>query len=159
MDGRTVPLLLVDIGKYVMPVKRKAEPMISAISHTYVWVEDQDRALDFYRRMLEFEVRDDVRIGERRWLTVGPADQPDVRVVLTPISAQADPTVAANIRQLLASGVVVAGGLTTDDCRGTHADLTARGVRFVEPPADRPYGTEAVFADDSGNLWGMVQPR
>jgi hypothetical protein len=54
---------------------------------------------------------------------------------------------------------VIGVGLVADDCRGEHARLSAAGVPFAESPADRSYGVEAVLTDDSGNRWGLVQPR
>ena len=47
--------------------------------------------------------------------------------------------------------------LRTDDFRRDFAALTAKGVRFVRPPAEQPYGTVAVFEDLYGNLWDLVQ--
>ena len=37
--------------------------------------------------------------------------------------------------------------------------MTARGVRFVRPPAEEPYGIVAVFEDLCGNTWDLIQPR
>jgi predicted enzyme related to lactoylglutathione lyase len=48
--------------------------------------------------------------------------------------------------------------LTTDDCRRTHEELSGRGVVFLQEPAERPYGIEAVFRDDSGNRFSLTQP-
>ena len=50
-------------------------------------------------------------------------------------------------------------GLRTDDCRKSYEDLSAKGVEFVQPPADRPYGVEAVMRDNSGNWLVLVEPR
>ncbi|HLX49781.1 MAG TPA: VOC family protein [Streptosporangiaceae bacterium] len=132
--------------------------MATKISHMYIWVEDQDRALAFYTKKLGFEIRDDVRMGGRRWLTVGPPGQPDLRLALTAMSAL-EPGAAAAVRDMQAKGTVNGGGMTTHDCHATYRDLLAKGVSFVQEPADRPYGIEAIFEDDSGNLWGVVEFR
>ena len=50
-------------------------------------------------------------------------------------------------------------GLRVEDCRKTHAELTAKGVTFLQEPADRPYGVEAVMRDNSGNWLVLVEPR
>ena len=50
-------------------------------------------------------------------------------------------------------------GLRVDDCRKTHQALTANGVEFLQEPADRPYGTEAVIRDNSGNWLVLVEPK
>ncbi|HEY1488267.1 MAG TPA: VOC family protein [Micromonosporaceae bacterium] len=133
--------------------------MIGGVSHTYVWVEDYDRALAFYTGKLGFEVREDATLGGRRWVTVGHPDQPALRLVLRLVGPPLDDTAAAQVRELLGSGSLIGGGLVTDDCRAAFAELSGRGVRFLVEPAERPYGIEAVFLDDSGNAWGLVEPR
>ena len=49
--------------------------------------------------------------------------------------------------------------LTTDDFARDHAAMTARGVRFLEPPRREAYGTVAVFADPFGNRWDLIEPK
>ena len=49
--------------------------------------------------------------------------------------------------------------METDDCRATYEELRAKGVTFLEEPADRPYGIEAVFRDDSGNWFSLSQRK
>src|SRR4051812_23906907 len=126
--------------------------MINALSHATVYVLDQDSAKEFYTEKLGFEVRDDMQVGDFRWLTVGPVDQPDLRVVLMkPGPPQFDPETEAQLRDLIAKGALGAGVWATDDCRKTYEELSARRVVFLQEPAERPYGIEAVFRDDSGN--------
>ena len=48
--------------------------------------------------------------------------------------------------------------MATDDCQKTYEELSACGVVFLQEPAERPYGTEAVFRDDSGN-WVSLNQR
>jgi predicted enzyme related to lactoylglutathione lyase len=50
-------------------------------------------------------------------------------------------------------------GLSTDDCRATYEALVAKGVEFLQPPAERPYGIEALARDNSGNWLVIVEPR
>ena len=50
------------------------------------------------------------------------------------------------------------GVFNTDDCRGTYEELKAKGVQFISEPAERPYGVEAVFKDNSGNWFSLTQP-
>jgi catechol 2,3-dioxygenase-like lactoylglutathione lyase family enzyme len=54
--------------------------MIQRLSHATAYVIDQDRAFDFYVNKLGFEVRTDQRMGDFRWLTVGPKAQPDFEI-------------------------------------------------------------------------------
>ncbi len=66
---------------------------------------------------------------------------------------------AATFRRLLDKGSLGAVGLATDDCRKAFEDLTARGVTFIQEPADRPYGVEAVLRDNSGNWLVLVESK
>ena len=139
--------------------------MISRLSHANVWVLDQDSAKAFYTQKLGFEVRSDVSMGEAfegagagfRWLTVGPPDQPDVQLVLSHYRMGQDEPTAEVLRGLIAKGAFGSGVLETDDCRKAFEELSARGVVFLQEPAERPYGIEAVFRDDSGNWFSLTQ--
>jgi len=132
------------------------------IANAQVWVNDQDEALAFYTEKLGWEVRADVtmpEMGDFRWLTVAPPGQEDFSVVLMAIPGPPvfQEETAQQVRELLASGA--AGGifLTTDDCRASYEELKARGVEFVDPPEERPYGIDAGFRDPSGNSLRLTQ--
>jgi catechol 2,3-dioxygenase-like lactoylglutathione lyase family enzyme len=134
------------------------------IATAQVWVHDQDVALDFYTRKLGMELRGDVTLpemGNFRWLTVGPAGQPDFAIVLMAIPGPPvmDAETAEQVRTLMAKGFAGTVFLTTDDCRATYEELTARGVEFNEPPEERPYGIDAGFRDPSGNSLRLTQLR
>jgi hypothetical protein len=64
---------------------------------------------------------------------------------------------AGQIRELVAKGALGTGVLETPDCRKTYEELSARGVVFVQEPAERPYGIEAVLRDDSGNWFSLTE--
>ena len=132
--------------------------MIKRLSHVNVFVLDQDRAKQFYTEKLGFEVRTDVNMDGFRWLTVGPKDQPDLNILLArpapPMFSEED---AALLVQLVAKGSMGAGVIETDDCRKTYEELKARGVTFLQEPAERPYGIEALLRDDSGNWFSLTQ--
>jgi catechol 2,3-dioxygenase-like lactoylglutathione lyase family enzyme len=134
------------------------------IANTQLWVNDQDEALAFYTERLGMEVRLDVtfpEMGGFRWLTVGPAGQPDVSIVLMPIPGPPvmDAETADQVRDLLAKGYAGTVFLTTDDCRASYDELSARGVEFVEVPEERPYGIDSSFRDPSGNHIRLTQVR
>jgi catechol 2,3-dioxygenase-like lactoylglutathione lyase family enzyme len=132
--------------------------MIKRLSHTGVNVADQDRARRFYTEVLGFEVRTDVSMDGFRWLTVGPPEQPDLEIMLgVPGPPMYSPEDAATVLGLLDKGVLSGGVLETDDCRRTYEELKAKGVTFLQEPAERPYGIEAVFRDDSGNWFSLTQ--
>ena len=135
--------------------------MITRHSHATVYVLDQDRARAFYTEKLGFEVRDDVRLGNFRWLTVAPRTQPDACIILMPLQEgpMMDAAAVASLRALITGGSLSPGVLATDDCKRTYEELKARGVEFVREPKEMPYGVEALFRDDSGNFYSLTERR
>ena len=140
--------------------------MLKHASHVNIWVHDLDEALEFYTQKLGFEVREDVtmeQFGNYRWLTVGPAQQPDLNFMLSlPGPPAMDEASAEQLTALVARGAVSGGGtviFTTDAVRATYEDLTARGVEFTQPPIERSYGIDAAFRDPSGNAYRITQRR
>jgi uncharacterized glyoxalase superfamily protein PhnB len=134
------------------------------IANAQVWVHDQEEALAFYTQKLGMEVRVDVsfdELGDFRWLTVGPPGQPDIAIVLMAVPGPPvmDAETAGQVRDLMAKGFAGTVFLTTDDCRAAYQELSARGVEFVEPPEERPYGIDSGFRDPSGNSIRLTQVR
>jgi catechol 2,3-dioxygenase-like lactoylglutathione lyase family enzyme len=134
------------------------------IANAQLWVHDQEAALRFYTQKLGFEVRADVTLpemGDFRWLTVGPAGQADVAIVLMAIPGPPvmDPDTAEQVRGLMAKGFAGTVFLTTDDCQAAYEELRGRGVEFVEKPEERPYGIDSAFRDPSGNSIRLTQVR
>ena len=132
------------------------------IANAQLWVHDQNEALAFYTEKLGWEVRADVtlpELGDFRWLTVGPAGQPDFSVVLMAIPGAPvmDEGTAEQVRDLMGKGFAGTVFLTTDDARASYEELKARGVEFTEPPEERPYGIDAGFRDPSGNAFRLTQ--
>ena len=132
--------------------------MITKLTHSTVWVLDQDEALEFYTGVLGFEVRTDATMDTFRWLTVGPPDQPDFELILAdPGPPMLDAESAAQIRAMVAKGALGAGVFATDDCRRSYEELQGRGVTFLTEPTERTYGIEATFRDNSGNWFSLTQ--
>jgi catechol 2,3-dioxygenase-like lactoylglutathione lyase family enzyme len=129
------------------------------LTHTTIWVLDQDEALDFYTGKLGFEVNTDARMDEFRWLTVSPPDQPDHELILLePGPPMMDEPAAEQVRALVARGVLGPGAFNTEDCRRDYSELRDRGVNFLSEPTERFYGIEATLRDNSGN-WFSVSER
>jgi catechol 2,3-dioxygenase-like lactoylglutathione lyase family enzyme len=134
--------------------------MIKNISLVTVYVTDQDAAKAFYIDQLGFEEHTDVRMGDGfRWVTVAHPSQPELEVTLMVPGPPLDPDLAEAVRRALANGTMGGFGLSTDDCRKAYEELSAKGVEFVQPPSDRPYGVEAVMRDNSGNWLVLVESR
>jgi catechol 2,3-dioxygenase-like lactoylglutathione lyase family enzyme len=134
--------------------------MIRKLNHVNVFVLDQDRAKQFYTETLGFEVRNDSILDGFRWLTVGPKDQPDLAILLAyPAPPMFSPEDAETVRALVAKGSLGGGVFDTDDCRRTFEELSAKGVTFLQEPAERPYGVEALFRDDSGNWFSLTETK
>jgi predicted enzyme related to lactoylglutathione lyase len=134
------------------------------IANAQIWVHDQDEALAFYTDKVGLEVRADVTVpelGNFRWLTVGPAGQSDISIVLMAIPGPPvmDADTAEQVRALMAKGFAGTIFLTTDDVHSSYEELKGRGVDFIEQPEERPYGIDSAFRDPSGNHIRLTQVR
>jgi catechol 2,3-dioxygenase-like lactoylglutathione lyase family enzyme len=133
--------------------------MFNAITHSQIWVLDQDEALDFYVGKLGFEVHTDAQLDFMRWLTINLPGQPERELILmVPGPPALDPDTAEIVRGLLGKGVGGAVIITTDDCRGTYETLRAKGVEFSEEPVERFYGIDVGLRDPFGNPLRITQP-
>lgn len=134
--------------------------MITNVSLVTVYCLDQSQARDFYVDVLGFEVGTDMTLGDGyRWVTVKHPSQPELEVTLMTPGPPLDEDMAAMIRRQLEKGQMGGLGLRVDDCRKTFEELSAKGVTFIQEPADRPYGVEAVMRDNSGNWLVLVEPK
>jgi catechol 2,3-dioxygenase-like lactoylglutathione lyase family enzyme len=133
--------------------------MIQRISHTSVLVLDQDQARDFYVNKLGFDVIEDATMGDFRWLTVAPKGQRDVAIILMPLKPNPmwDRATVDTLKKLVTSGKCGGGVFEVDDCRKTYEELKAKGVTFQSAQQERPYGIEALMADNSGNWFSVVE--
>jgi uncharacterized glyoxalase superfamily protein PhnB len=134
------------------------------IDSAQLWVHDQEEALDFYTKKLGFEVRQDVTLpemGDFRWLTVGPANQPGISIVLMAIPGEPvmSGSTAQQVKDLMGKGFAGTVFLTTEDVYADVEQLKSRGVEFSEEPEDRPYGIDAGFHDPSGNSFRLTQVK
>jgi catechol 2,3-dioxygenase-like lactoylglutathione lyase family enzyme len=129
------------------------------ISTTVLPHDDPDASLAFYRDTLGFEVRNDVGRGTMRWITVGPAGQPDTSILLAPPAV--DPGITdeerRTITEMMAKGTYGWILLATADVDATFATLQAE-AEVVQEPTDQPYGVrDCAFRDPAGNLVRIQQ--
>ena len=134
--------------------------MLKRITHTFIYVLDQDEALDFYVGKLGMTVHTDADLGFMRWLTVTLPDQPDLELgLMLPGPPAYDDATAEEIRELVAKGAAGGGVIfQTDDCHATYAKLQAAGVEFTQEPTERFYGTDCALRDPFGNPIRFTQP-
>ncbi len=141
--------------------------MITRLSHTSIFVNDQEKAYDFYVNILGFEVKNDATMGNGfRWLTLNPPDQPDVEIILMDIlhesmmeSKSFDEEARNAFKVLMDKEILGAGVFNTPDCHATYEELKAKGVKFAGEPKEQFYGIEVVMYDGVGNWFSLTQPK
>jgi catechol 2,3-dioxygenase-like lactoylglutathione lyase family enzyme len=119
------------------------------ITVTSVLVDDQAKALAFYTDLLGFVKKEDVPLGEHRWLTVVSPESPDGPELL--LEPSDHPAVRPFKDALVADGIPFTS-FAVDDVRAEFERLSAAGVRFTQEPAEMGPVTTAVLDDTCGNL-------
>ena len=132
------------------------------IHQTFLPHTDPDATLAFYRDLLGFEVRNDVEYGGMHWITVGPPNQPDTSIVLTPPFA--DPGITDDerrvISEMMAKGTYGGINLATPDLNGTFDQLQASDAEVVQEPTDQPWGVrDCAVRDPAGNMIRIFEVR
>ncbi|MEP7022585.1 MAG: VOC family protein [Actinomycetota bacterium] len=126
------------------------------IALTSVYVDDQDKALKFYTQVLGFVKKEEVPLGEHRWLTVvSPGDPDGVELVLEP----SDHPAVGPYRQALAADGIPMTSFAVPDVHQEYARLTGLGVEFTQAPVEMGPVITAVFDDTCGNLIQIAQRR
>ncbi|MDQ6778341.1 MAG: VOC family protein [Actinomycetota bacterium] len=116
---------------------------------TSVYVDDQDQALRFYTGILGFEKREELPVGEYRWLTLVPPGEPNGTQLL--LEPDAHPAVKPFKDALVDDGIPFTS-FAVDDVHAECERLRSLGVRFTQEPTDIGPATTAVFEDTCGNL-------
>ena len=123
---------------------------------TSVFVDDQATALDFYTRVLGFEVKHDIPLGQHRWLTVVEKGNPDATELL--LEPSAHPAVKPYREALVRDGIPAAS-FKVDDLSAEFARLRGLGVAFTRAPMDAGPVRMAVLNDTCGNLIQLVEMK
>ena len=132
------------------------------MSHSFITVDDQEKALAFYRDVLGLNVTADAPLGPFRWLTVSAPDQPGVEIVLATPDMGHGPDDTEALKMLLAKGALNGVLFTTDDCDAAFEHVRKSGAEVLQEPIDQPYGVrDCAFRDPSGNhvrIGSPIQP-
>jgi predicted enzyme related to lactoylglutathione lyase len=121
---------------------------------TSIFVDDQDKALEFYSETLGFVKKHDVPTGEFRWITlVSPEDQKGTELLLEPNN---HPAAKEYQKKLFAEGIPVTM-FGVADIHAEYKRLMEKGVKFTMEPTKMGEVTIAVFDDTCGNLIQILQ--
>ena len=133
--------------------------MFKEITHSRVFVNDQDEARDFYVEKLGMEVSADVDLEVMRWLTVRvPGSNHNVLLEQSDASFR-DEDSAEQIKELMSKGDACMFILETDDCHATFDEMKEKGVEIIEGPTDRFYGIDGAVRDPFGNHIRITEPK
>ena len=126
-------------------------PKLSGLSFL---VSSYAAGIDFFVEKLGFTLLEDRDLGEgKRWVVVAASAESQTRLVLAEPSSPEQQAALGN-----QAGGRVAFFLETDNFDRDHAAMMAKGLVFTETPRSEVYGKVAVFRDDFGNLWDLIQP-
>ena len=134
--------------------------MSVTLSHTFIWVHDQEEALAFYTGPVGLEKRADADMGFMRWLTVGAPDQPGVEIGILAVGPPLPPADVDTVGDLVTKGSMASLIFATDDVEATFERLRDAGAEVAQEPKAQDYGvTDCAFRDPSGNHVRFSQPR
>jgi catechol 2,3-dioxygenase-like lactoylglutathione lyase family enzyme len=122
---------------------------VPRINLTSVLVDDQDKALRFYTEVLGFVKKEEVPLGEHRWLTVVSPDQPDGPELL--LEPDVHPAVRPFKSALQHDGIPFTS-FAVEDVEREYERLQSMGVTFTQQPLEMGGVTTAVLDDTCGNL-------
>ncbi len=127
--------------------------MIDRVGTVCVFVSNQDRARDFYTRVLGFELRSDEPLypgAPNRWVAVAPKGAVTEVILYLPDENW------EHYKQVVGQSQALTFNVT--DMDALAADLKAKGVKFVSEPDKQPWGTNAIIQDSEGNRLILVEP-
>lgn len=129
------------------------------LSRCFVQVQDPDLALAFYRDVLGLDLRNDVAREHLRWITLAPASQPEVEIVLTNY-VNGGPGDGDAVAALLAKGAMNGVHFHAGDLDAAFETVRGSGAEIVQEPAEQPWGArDCAVRDPSGNLIRIQERR
>ncbi len=136
--------------------------MITRLNHVSVFVLNQESAYNFYVKTLGFRLHTDAEMGPgMRWITVCPPEQPELEISLIAIEdgMMFKDGAAKKMQELVKKGTFGFGVFECNNLQATYEELKAKGVIFKKAPTKEFYAYEALFADDSGNWFSLVEKK
>jgi predicted enzyme related to lactoylglutathione lyase len=133
----------------------KTEEHRMKIRLTHVYVDNLDKALRFYTEVFGFVKKADFSQGPYRWLTVASAEEPDGTELHLALN---DNPAAGAYQQAMFQQGQPAAMFFTDDVKGDHERIKARGAEFTMPPTAVTGSSIAMLNDTCGNLIQITQP-
>jgi catechol 2,3-dioxygenase-like lactoylglutathione lyase family enzyme len=133
--------------------------MISRLSHVSFFVLNLESAKEFYTTKLSFEVKLEIDMGNGgKWLTVAPKGQ-DIEITLIPVDQKMmfKGDTSEKLAELIKAKAFGFGVFECADIFATYEELKRKGVKFIKEPTEVGAKPEAIFADDSGNFFGLCQ--
>ena len=128
--------------------------MKQSIVHIAIVVDSYDLAIEFYTKILDFNVHEDTYVPEqdKRWVLLTPPNSPNCAILLAKASNSEQKKFVGN-----QAGGRVFLFLSTDDFWRDYNNYVEKGVRFVREPTEYEYGIVAVFEDLYGNRWDLIE--
>ena len=120
-----------------------------------VFVDDQQKALDFYTNVLGFKISQDIPVGEYRWIQLASPEGGDAELSLEP---NVNPAAKTYQEALFEQGIPITA-FEVDDLASEFRRLVDLGVAFTTEPMSAGDVAMAVFADTCGNLIQIYQPE
>jgi catechol 2,3-dioxygenase-like lactoylglutathione lyase family enzyme len=124
------------------------------IKLTSVLVDDQEKALAFYTEVLGFVKKQEIPVGEAKFLTVVSPDEPDgTELLLEPDNNPASKT----FKQAIVEQGIPFTAFQVEDIQREYERMKGLGVTFTQEPTQMGPTTQAVFDDTCGNLIQIYQ--
>ena len=149
----SILVLICGLSAFAAQDVEQTSPGNLEIRVASVFVDDQDKALKFYTEILGFEVKDNVPVGEYKWLTVVAPDNPDGTQLL--LEPNANPA-AETFQKAIYDQGIPATAFFVDDIGAAFERLKNLGVKFTTEPTEAGTVTIAIFDDTCGNLIQIV---
>ncbi len=128
--------------------------MVQSIAQFALVVQEYDEAIDFYTRVLKFDLLEDTKLSEiKRWVRIRPKGSEGCGILLAKAKDELERSRIGN-----QTGGRVFLFLHTDDILRDLENLKKNEVDIIRPISEEDFGKVLVFADLYGNLWDLIQP-